>query len=360
MGLPAKQKTYEYDLNNNIVGDATQPNGAQDGTLDRINLLLALVLSMTNGGTWTVPWTVQGTSDASTSGFPGPGWASASDIQWTDGTTSTPPINAHSWIVLYHPTLDIHLLIECVSQFNTDGNGLICYISRNGFGVANGGTDGSITSRPTATDEQNIRNGFNNQDGCWSGNATADPRQWKWNIVASNDGEVWNMFWFFNGEVIGFWRFEVPDNPPANWSGPVIARMHGFNSDGASFGAFSPHGSIGFDPVRRPDGSQFRVDVYGFSWGWSDATNFRQASGRINVINPVSGNPMMFPLWYYTNAGGMRGRLGKPYDLYIRQTVVGGSTGDTYPAAQPDWIVLAGLDHAPIIPWDGVTIPLTS
>ena len=69
MAAPSKLKTYEYDLNNAVSADATQLVGTDNATNDRKQLMFDIVASMINGGTWTVPWTVEGSSNISASGM---------------------------------------------------------------------------------------------------------------------------------------------------------------------------------------------------------------------------------------------------------------------------------------------------
>jgi hypothetical protein len=368
MPLPTLDKTYEFDLNNQVLGVGS--GGQTDGTPERKELLFNIVASLIGGGPWTVPWTVVASSDSVTSGFDGPGtnrWASSANVIWSqDG--------ARSWIVIANTGLGISLCIECSCLTNTEGGGIRVFASKVGFGAANGGTDGSTTVRPTATDNAELRNRFNNSDGCWSGAADNAARAYRWHIVASDDGEVWNVCIYHNAYLVGFWRWAVPKNPPVGWNSPAVLQMLGGNSDAEhadtdTRAGISSDGHITcLDGTRRGTraGQQIsgqndsqRTPVFPYSWGVSSG-GFVMCKNSNAAVHPITGNPLMYPIWWWTRATAMgRGRLGSAYDLWLKTLTVGGAVGDTYPSnpATPQFFV-AGENY--IIPWNGVTAPLIS
>lgn len=371
MSLPSLEKTYEFSINNAVAGDATQVNGSSDATNDRKSLMLGIVNAFLDGGTFTVPWVVRGSSDASVSGIDAVNrWATIADLRWNVGTDGTPPNAAHSWIILYNSALDVELLIDCSGNANTDGACLLAYVSKLGFGVANGGTDGSALLRPTATDECTLMDGINDQEGSWSGNDNALARNWKWHVMASDDGEVWNVLIYQTNVLTGFWRFERPRNPPSNWAEGVIALMAGYSDDtnhadnddntGVQSGA---RGWTHVESGRRAEGlTQLDSNVRPYSWGWGQVANSRCGHTRANVVHPVTGNPVLWPFIFLTRADGVRGRAGRATDIWIKTNTVGGTVGDTHPAnaGTPQFIVLSGTTGGLVLPWDGATTPQTS
>lgn len=368
MPLPTLVKTYEFDINNIVPGVGS---GAQyDGTPERKQMLYEIVTAMINGGTFTVPWTVVGSSDSVNSSMDGTNrWLSSANVVWAQRNDTNP----HSWIVLANAGLGIQLLINLETNAQVEGGAIGMWVSKTGFGVANGGTDGSITVQPTAVDQAEIRNEFDNNDGSWSGVTNGTARQFVWHIIASDDGEVWNVAIHHNNALVGCWRFEVPENYPANWSSPLVCFAFGHNSDSDvdtnGFLGMSNDGQIAaIDDVRRGSragqsnfgslNNSQRTPVRPFTWGWG--ASFNMGHGQLTTVHPLTGNPMLFPIWWWTPADGMGdGRLGRANDLWLKQSTVGGSVGDTYPSnpATPQFIVIGSNL---ILPWDGATAPITS
>lgn len=367
MPLPSVEKTYQYDLNNLVLAAGSGVTGT-DANTDRKDLLWQIKESLTDlTGNWTVPWTVIGSSDSLTSNMTGTDlWTTAANLIWNiDGS-------ARSWIVIENTGLGLQLCIECCCNANFEGGGIRVYASKVGFGTANGGTNGSTTARPTATDNCELRNRFENDDGCWSGAADGSPRQYRWHIVGSTDGEVWNVLIYHNSALVGFWRWEKPKNPPVGWNSPAVLQMLGGNSDTANAdtdtraGISSDGHTTALDGTRRGtragqsisnlNDSQ-RTPVYPYSWGFSSG-GFVMAKNSNAALHPITGNPLLYPIWWWTRAVGMgRGRLGSAYDLWLKTQTVGGAAGDTYPSnpATPQFLV-AGDNY--VVPWDGSTAPL--
>lgn len=141
----ALSKTYYADFN--IAYD----NGSSSLNLMRslvfgIKALLKGTKTGTNGPAGAAPgssfWTVLGSSDGSTAGIDG-------TDRWTDTFDSSKLVRAaagvaHSWVILSHATTATWLLIDLGTASDTTFNLLF---SRTAF------TGGSITARPTATQE---------------------------------------------------------------------------------------------------------------------------------------------------------------------------------------------------------------
>lgn len=370
MTEPALSKTYEFDINNAVAADATQANGSSDATNDRKELMLGIKNAFINGGIFTTPWVVRGSSNAVTAGHDAVDrWSTIADLRWNVGTVASPPAAAHSWIILYNAGLDVELLIDCANAANTDGACIIAMISHRGFGAANGGVDGTTTTRPFALDECELRDGVNNNFGSWSGNDTAVGRTWKWHVMGSTDGEVWNVLIYQADVLTAFWRFEVPANPPAGWASPIVAIMSGesddvTNADNDAFTSIQTGSRFALlARDRREDLSQNNSGIRILSWGWTNNGSARMGHGRLSgLVHPISGNPMLWPAFYVSTAAAVNGRLGRAHDLWLRHSGVGGGVGDTYPnnPATPQFLVLSGTTAGFILPWDGATAPQTS
>jgi len=355
MALPALIKTYEFDLNNAIAGDSTQVGGIIDGTNDRKSLLLGIKNALIDGATFTVPWTVVGSSNASAAGLDGVDrWNTIADLAWVLGTDSSPASAAHSWIVLAHAALGVELLLACQNTSSGDGASLCAYLSVTGF------TGGSATARPTASDEAMLRDGSSTTSGSWSGSALGSARNWKWHVMASDDGEVWNVLIYLSNILMGFWRFEVPTNPPGNWLSPVVAMILGANLESVHADDDAFTGTSGGSFVLGMESDRRQVDcggVIALSWGWNGGVGYQ----TLNSL-PATGAPLLWPIWWFAESDAMRGRLGQATDLWHVQSTVGGSVGDTYPsnAATPQFLVLSGTLGGFIVPWDGSTAPETA
>jgi hypothetical protein len=370
MALPTLTKTYQFDINNTVPAAGGTSFGT-DANTDRKQLLYEIVDSLTNGtaSTFTVPFTVVASSNSVTAGAPGPGWSSGSDCVWADRLSS----NARSWIVLDNTGLGVEILITCETVVNTEGGGIGIFVSAAGFDVSSPVT----TAAPTATDQAEIRNKFNNRDGCWSGLSDGTPRQFVWSIVASNDGEVWNTCIFHNSVIVGYWRWEKPANPPTGWTQPFVGGCLGESSDTVDADSYQNTGLSGtadsyfccIDGTRRGDNqgqnnagtlnTSQRTVVRPYSWSFGSGTN-RMCNTQLTTAHPLTGNPLLWPIWWVTPAAGVGpGRVGRATDLWLKQQTVGGAIGDTYPSnpSTPQFLVIG---DSFIIPWDGSTAPIIS
>ena len=140
MAAPALVKTWQ------IEPDILIPVGASN-LVERRQAMLAIVNNLI--GFASNPMTVIGSGNGVTSGMDGTNrWAAESDL-----------VN-NSWIVLQDAQVNAKFQI-CIHLYSVWTASNACNIqivvSRlAGFGTANGGTNGSSSSRPTATDEDAI------------------------------------------------------------------------------------------------------------------------------------------------------------------------------------------------------------
>ena len=166
MALPSLEKTYEFLAN--------QSFGGEDSINDHRKGLLAIKDALISGS-FTAPWTVAGSSDATTGGMDAVDrWSLFTDLSW--GETD---VVARSWIV-FETTGGRQLLVECRGSGGTS----VKYLKLRSYNSAGGlFTGGSSTARPTATDEQRH---LNIED--WlAGQTTA--QAYKFHVIKSTDGE---------------------------------------------------------------------------------------------------------------------------------------------------------------------------
>jgi len=150
------------------------------------------------------PWTVVRSSD-SVSATAADTWLNYTDIVWSSGN--------YSWIVLKKPTTGSQLLIDCERSTSRD---LRMYWSPGGNYVG-----GSITTKPTATDEVTLQ-----LSGNWNGNLsvfTSWVHVWHsedgalTRIVVTNDQQDPSLLWILD---------EVENVFPDNWSHPEIVGIY--------------------------------------------------------------------------------------------------------------------------------------
>lgn len=161
------------------------------------------------------PWTVVGSSNGVAAAMDGVNrWAADSDLVWAASGV------ARSWIVLQQTgiTTKFQLLIALESVGATKTRATVVISPRNGFGVVNGGTDGSITARPTAVDA--ITLGSNADWGIGTNVTTAQ----RFHVLMSDDGADTKVLFTRANTLAGMWSFAVPSaNEPTIWLEPSVS-----------------------------------------------------------------------------------------------------------------------------------------
>ena len=222
MPAPSVLNTWRFNVSQSISG--------ANSSAYRQALLLALVNSLLGSGSWTdaagvassisTPWDVVTSSDSVVAGA-GNHWDSASDLVWAaEG-------NAHSWIVLRNPNFfgvsnPLYMLINC-NPASTINATLMVSFSRAGY------TGGSITARPTATDEHIVRPvaGTVGTAG-WQGddNNTAASVACRLHVMMTDDGRKFKVAMTRASVCIAFWDLFDIDQDEAGWSEPYAFVIH--------------------------------------------------------------------------------------------------------------------------------------
>lgn len=348
MSLPTKDKTWEFPVVNQNLSTVSDLTANQDAQLQAKDAMIS--------GSLTSPWTVIGSSDSVTAAMDGVDrWSTLADVVF-----DAPP-NPHSWIVLEQPGIQLpgwsNPLQVCLScnggTFGTDYSRRSIIISPgDGFGVANGGTDGSTTAEPTATDQwapfwqQEFLSG--------SGAMTS----MSIHVLVSDDGEVTRIIYGdHSGSPFcrGWLSFEMLQNPVPGLAFPFVCRMRGGNSSVAQ--------RINWD-LETYTGGALRVIDPGNLGGRIDQGSFRKEARAI-ASTLFAGSQEMTPHfpsphaitgeYILTKANlisrgeenpGYRGFLGTMYDLYFIGT--NAAPEDMLPAAgNKTWANLGGV----VIPW---------
>ncbi len=286
------------------------------------------------------PWTVRGSSNAVAAGLDSVDrWTTDADVV----STSSGGV-AHSWVVLRQTGIatNFELLIDCY-----DGNGtgyVSIYVS-----AAAGFTGGSITARPTATDEVLAGNHIPVVPAFGTG-----PRvivhAWQ-----STDGACTRLDVWQGGVQTAFWLFEKPKNPTVGWTNPSVS----FISNGAA--TFS---EIFYNSTPTRTRGRF-----GSTWADMSFTaeySYSIAPGSYHVAsadeigaqpNDFDGSWPFLPIGIVSKTVGSRGRHGQLHDIWWKPKAVG--RGDTFPndSAARQFVALGEI----ILPWTGnATVPLTA
>jgi hypothetical protein len=210
MTLPALQKTWQ---------GGSSPGGTEfvnqlisEGTGDANNAAAMLAIKEALVGFNSNPWTVVGSSDGVASSMDGTDrWADTGDLIWSN-------LGAFSWIVLQQTNINTktQLLLSLGEGFTYHAS--ISVSPSAGFGAVNGGTDGSTTAAPTATDEHALLT--SNQ---WYGNM-ALAEDTILTCISSTDGECTRIIGSRAANNVMFMRLNIekPRSPVASWANPVV------------------------------------------------------------------------------------------------------------------------------------------
>jgi hypothetical protein len=215
---PTNDKTYQYNYNNRVVDTGVAIDDNRTMLLGIKNALIGFA---------TLPWTVSGSSNSVASGMDATDrWATVADLIWGNG----PPL---SWIVLRQTGIAAKCEVLIALRANaSNGNRLLIRISpAAGFGTANGGTNGSTTTVPTAIDQFSA--GSTDTDLQWARVAVGEDRIW--NVMQSTDGQVTRVFTRCptTGKYNWMFRLEKGKNPKAAWTNPVFGNH--FYLDGGAW-----------------------------------------------------------------------------------------------------------------------------
>lgn len=342
MTVPTKTKTWQFNVNQTILWQSTQTA-----------TIKALLLAIKNGlkGFSTLPWTVVGSSNSVAAGLDAVDrWSTVSNIVFAaDGV-------AHSWIVLKQTGLDTNfqLLIECSTTLPGSDIGGRVYMSPSA-----GFTGGSITARPTATDEVGVGNGTNGTFGYWG--VTSSSYALQLHMMQSTDGQATRIILTqadplttFAPICTLFACFEKLADAVTNYTIPVVGMWYGqLGTSNTLTSTILFNTSAGSEPLFS------RVNA-GNMRGTMTVPGVAQSSGVgpvfFNFPNQLSNNWDMYPVGYYVpNTTSRRGRHGQFQDMWM------GAFGQPFGMSYPNDGSLAFMQFGPLIlPWDGSTYPRLS
>ena len=297
MTLPQLAKTWQFNVNQTIKWQ---------GNLTLTDQLLYYTIKQTLRAWTSRPWTVRGSSDGATAGMDGlDRWTTPAKLIWAGGAV------AHSWVVLEQtgltsvgnpPTSGFQLLIDLN---NGSANTASFYASHTGAF-----TGGTVTARPTATDEFSI--GKNNVASMtfpnWSSGA-----QLQLHMMQSSDGKCTRVF-VMGGQssgpqVLGGLMCEDVANPLSAMQYPPVATVYGPQGN---YGDFMQVGATGEMWSGRDNGTNY------YAATTAEGIPNKDLAEQIQWPNEVTGEWCMHPLGLYVpNTTFKRGRLGSLYDLWF-------------------------------------------
>lgn len=327
MALPTLERAYEFSVNWKHYATGNASTDAKQVGLHFVQQMCA----------WSSnPWTVVASSDASTAGWPGPGWQTTSDM------VSYAPGNPHSWIVL-ESVGGQQICIDLSNQYSQ-------YLADIYFSPDGTFTGGDINNAPLSGANYRTLSSAS----CW-GTSGSNSYTCRIHMIHATNGEFDAMFMTLDsGEsVTGCFVFTKVLDPTAQFTLPWVA--------------FWPSAWTGHSPDPKPV-----YDDSTHGWGWASAwKGFRAAGGvdeinacvvneglnNLNVparfwkVNTISGKAPMFPLILVGNdvtSYGVQGRI--PDVFSVSKNTVTGATMEEDPLNPTcKWAVFG--DYA--FPWPG-------
>ena len=276
------------------------------------NLLIAVKDAMKTYGGWTF------VSASYYTGATQVVVSSPSADPWTAETTIVIAAAGtnHSWIVLQNNSISSGFQI-CFDMAITDtySRKMYAYMS-----FSAGFTSGTITNRPTATDELKL----NILSDCWSGE-TGNIDTKSANVFTSSDHQCTRVY-FNDGsttnQVAGIWLFDVPQNC-SSWVDNKAICMMNF---GSCVHANHDTAAEAY-PTMYLHGNQLVVSLGTLYLG---TTRFSSYAGVAGATGDYNSNWPCTPMWLISQSTAVPGIIGILYDLWwAHATTV--ANGDYFP-----------------------------
>lgn len=352
MALPTLDKTWQFTrtggastTNKRLISTGVPLTDQRQALLQIINDMISFPLS---------PWTVVGSAN-------GAGSFGMDGVNRWDGLTklvfATNTGTAHSWIVLQQSGISTKFqicfdLVNASNLSNADGRYMDLYVSgAAGFGTANGGTDGTNTTRPTATDENpyGTTGNANFIDG--GSNVTAHTQETIISTMQSSDGQAFRCLIRLPGSRYSvYFNCEKPKNPISGWTNPYFGRwtcIVSSSGDQPTYANFNDTSNMRTRVTAL--GTPTNTGLYVGTEGFSGAMAGQWIVSRNELLDQWELYPTNL---YCTSPSGARGRYGKPFDMWWCSTSL--SSGETFPSdGSRQFLVVGDI----VIPWDG-SIPV--
>ncbi len=345
MAFQANAKTWQVVANQTLLTDTS----AGIHTTRTLNKIKSILTSSFTAHPWTVPlcsnagvvsavnYGTTGTSDL---------WVIDNQVLTQSGGVITVPqdINGaaagvrHSWIVLRNTSIATNFEI-CFDVLNSSGQCSMIVSPAAGF------TGGSVTARPTATDEKSVLTTLLQTQI----NTTHQLHAWQ-----SSDGQCNRIMCWTGGTHNNVWlQFDLAQNPVTNWTNPCVyaglntAAVSGQCTAFAVMAAVTTFNMRGLGPANFQGSATF--EAYSTNTALPTAVAIGAATNAFDNSWPV------MPMGLASNAAGNTGRIGNLYDMW--HAPIGIPDGNTFPSSctARTHVKLGGL----ILPWTGdSTMPL--
>jgi hypothetical protein len=319
MALPALVKTWQHNVNQAI---------AAQGTVLATDRLAWRTLKNSLIGFASNPWTVRGSSNSSAAAMDQVDrWVTDANLVWASG--------AHSWIVLRQTGIATNYELCIDLNSGTNGTGTIATSPAAGF------TGGTVTARPTATDE-NVLISTNTIGGV---NSTSTDNNVKLSVQQSTDGQCTRaQMWSQNIQTM-LMVLDKPANPVTGWTNPSFS---------VSLGAFIASVGTLTNLVTTPVAKGKGASAMTLAMTLEGQATAGSLQTLLTSANDLSGSWPFLPIGMYSATALNRGRHGSFFDLWFGSSAV--SNADTYPNDTSRQFAQLG---ALIFPWNGTT-PLTT
>jgi hypothetical protein len=335
MALPALTKTWQYALNNSW---GTSGSALIDHQIVMRSIKNALKAFATNA------WTVRGSSNGSTAGMDTTDrWSANGDLVWAASGA------AHSWIVLRQAA--IAGAAEVCIDLTPLENGVQGPRATIVWSASAGFTGGSVTNRPTATDEMVLLNGVS-----WMGTTSASSSfTARGHMRMSSDGQATRVLVHVANVPVSLWLFDKAQNPATGWSNPSVALALGATSGSDSV--------LTYAKLWAAANARARVGAITASVYFATLGHGGLGTGqRITSAGSVSGEWPMMPIACVSETasavelltGRTEGQRGL-FDVWYGSTGLG-NPSDYYPSGGSKTFVQHGCW---ILPNDGTTIATT-
>lgn len=357
MPVPTLDKIWQFSLNNRVFAANTNRTGGGDDFADDQRALFYGIKEALKAFV-SGDWVVEGSSDSSNSNMTGTDEIGApTQAEMRNGQKGSS--NPHSWLVMSNANLGgngLHVLWNHEGYNNNNGAAFDVYISEVGFGTANGGTDGSNTVRPTATDEELILDGNTvGIGGMWgSGSDTPSARDYVFHAMMSDDGECTRVFIYHNNSPLGCWIMDTVKNPV---TGYTEAHVVAFSQISDSNSARTPVYAMYNEGTARVHGIRTGIGMVDIHLTTELFNNnpIGQQSNLTRTPNQVNSEFIASAIGVASETSGFIGRHGQLFDIWWGPEEM--KEGSMYPGDDTRQLVQFG---DLIVPWDGSTLPLTA
>jgi hypothetical protein len=335
MALPILEKTWQHNVNNQLTGTGV-PADMRRIMRSLKNAMKGYDNSNNPIADWTNGFTVLSSCEGSVFGN-GDGidrWLTDNDLV---GISSE-----HSWIVLQQSAInakyEVCFDLRTEDSFQRSLN--VIWSSSAGFGTANGGSDGTLTSRPTANDEIVVLS-----HELWVGDisgATDMVLHW----MSSIDGECNRGLIYIDSIPLPLFIMDKVKNPGSVWEDAAI-----FGFLNATDTEVSRHRYEDLNDAANVYGSFNGIPCtfYLTTEGFKSAMVGQQHAFQSNF----GGGYPLTPIGLFSESFGAYGRAGEVYDLWFGEMREAVNDGDQYPSDSSKLFTHIGdLVH----PWNGSSI----